>query len=111
MTIHFDKVPKIAQELTLKQVSCLVSFLEYLEHIKLWNADEIQKALLAFVQKGKHQYSFVCETVYLSFIGKKHESQIGDFLSGLDKCFVISRLEEVISINTERLDPMFSSMF
>lgn len=111
MNTYPNQVSQKAQYLTLEQVSCIVKLLEYLEELKVWDEKDIQNALFAFCKKQTKHFNFVSEAISICFFSNMYDlQQVAEKLSKLDKVFVSLQLKKIINVNTERLDPMFSSL-
>jgi lysyl-tRNA synthetase class 1 len=82
----------------------LQKLIENLTNITHWDAEELQNLIFATSKEVQIQQANAFKSIYISFLNKEKGPKAGGLLSYLEKSFVISRLEEVISLNIAKLN-------
>jgi len=105
LVLYLEKIPEKVNEITGEQVTYLQKLIENLTQITHWDAEELQNLIFATSKEVEIQQANAFKSIYISFLNKEKGPKAGGLLSYLEKSFVISRLEEVISLNIAKLNP------
>jgi lysyl-tRNA synthetase class 1 len=102
LVLYLEQVPEKANELTDEQVSYLSKLIENLQSFSNWDADELQTLLFSTSKELQVQQANAFKAIYLAFLNKERGPKAGGLLSYLEKPFVISRLQEIVDLNTAK---------
>jgi lysyl-tRNA synthetase class 1 len=104
LVLYLEQIPEKVNEITGEQVTYLQKLIENLTNITHWDAEELQNLIFATSKEVQIQQANAFKSIYISFLNKEKGPKAGGLLSYLEKSFVISRLEEVISLNIAKLN-------
>ncbi|MFM6218671.1 MAG: lysine--tRNA ligase, partial [Dolichospermum sp.] len=78
--------------------------MENLQDIGNWEAEELQTIIFSTTKELGVQQPMAFKALYLSFLNKEKGPKAGGLLSYLEKSFVLSRLQDVVNLNQEKVE-------
>jgi hypothetical protein len=108
LVLYLEQVPEKAHDLNSEQVAYLQKLMENLQNIGNWEAEELQTIIFSTTKELGVQQPMAFKALYLSFLNKEKGPKAGGLLSYLEKSFVISRLQDIVTLNGETLIPTYA---
>jgi lysyl-tRNA synthetase, class I len=100
LVLYLEQVPEKANDLNEEQVAYLQKLMENLQNIPNWEAEELQTIIFSTTKELGIQMAIAFKVLYLSFLNKEKGPKAGGLLSYLEKSFVISRLQDIVTLNS-----------